>query len=175
LVAVSAWCRRMGRSGSVLNSLDTGHGAGVTPGEDGGQAEPEAVLPRHGASPPSSTCLQTLKPNPALSAKARSHHGPTRRCPAITVGDSSCLVTLWCRWTISRISMTTRSFPLTTIRSPGMARSGRHGRNRRARRNRMRVSVSRRPLRKRLPRAISRSLLRTTPNPRISVGFMDIR
>ena len=26
--------------------------------------------------------------------------------------------TLWCRWTISRISMATRSFPLTTIRSP---------------------------------------------------------
>jgi hypothetical protein len=29
--------------------------------------------------------------------------------------------TLWCQWTISRISMATRSFPLTTIRSPRMA------------------------------------------------------
>jgi hypothetical protein len=64
------------------------------PGEDDGQAEPEATLPRHCASPPSSTCPQTLKPNPALFARARSHHGRTRMCPQITVGDSSCLVTL---------------------------------------------------------------------------------
>ena len=78
------------------------------------------MLPRHCASPPSSTCLQTLKANPALSARARSHHGPTRRCPQTPIGNSSCLITLWCRWTISRISMTTRSFPLTTI-SPRMA------------------------------------------------------
>jgi hypothetical protein len=66
---------------------------------------------RHCASHPSST--QTLKTNPALSARARSHHGLARRCPQLTVGDLSCLVTLWCRWTISRISMTTHSFPLT--------------------------------------------------------------
>jgi len=29
--------------------------------------------------------LQTLKANPALSARARSHHGLTRRCPQIPV------------------------------------------------------------------------------------------
>src|SRR5205807_6541161 len=67
------------------------------PGEDGGQVEPEATLPRHCASPPSNTCLQTLKANPALFARARSHHGLTRRCPQIPLGDSLCLIALWCR------------------------------------------------------------------------------
>ena len=67
------------------------------PGEDDGQAEPESTIPRHCASHPSSTCLQTLKANPALSARARSYHGLTRSCPQIPVGDSSCLITLWCR------------------------------------------------------------------------------
>jgi hypothetical protein len=75
------------------------------PGEDDAQAEPELALPRHCASHPSRTCLQTLKANPALSSRARSHHGFTRRCPQIPIGDSSCLITPWCRWTISRISM----------------------------------------------------------------------
>jgi hypothetical protein len=46
------------------------------PGEHGGQAEPEAMLPRHCAS-----LLQALKPNPALSTRARSHHRPLRRRP----------------------------------------------------------------------------------------------
>jgi len=55
------------------------------PGEDGGQAEPETTLPRHCASPPSSTCLQTLKANPALAARAQSHHRPLRRRPQIPV------------------------------------------------------------------------------------------
>jgi hypothetical protein len=44
------------------------------PGEDNGQAGPESTLPRHCASPPSSTCLQTLKPNPTQpSPRGRGH------------------------------------------------------------------------------------------------------
>ena len=64
------------------------------------QARSDASAPLHKPSfehLPSRTCLQALKANPALSARARSHHGPIRRCPQIPVGDSSCLITLWCR------------------------------------------------------------------------------
>jgi hypothetical protein len=81
------------------------------------RAIPQAIL--------QAICFQTLKANRALSARARSHHGPIRRCPQIPVGDSSCLITLWCRWTFSRISTTRLSFPLTTIHSPQMAQLNR--------------------------------------------------
>ena len=93
--------------------------------EDDGQAEPEVTLPRHRASHPSSTlpsstCLQTSKANPALSARC-GHARARPKLSAISVGDDQCPITLWCRWTIGRISLTTRSFPLTMIRSLQMA------------------------------------------------------